>query len=47
MPVVRQIVRDAARDNYSFSSIVMGIVKSVPFNMERLPEDDRPTAKVQ
>ena len=24
MPTVRQIVRDAARDNYRFSSLVMG-----------------------
>ena len=33
MPGVRKIVRDAARDNYRFSSIVMGIVKSAPFQM--------------
>ncbi|MBM3820706.1 MAG: DUF1592 domain-containing protein [Acidimicrobiia bacterium] len=31
MPTVRAIVRDAARDNYRFSSIVLGIVKSAPF----------------
>jgi mono/diheme cytochrome c family protein len=35
MPAVRQIVRDASRDNYRFSSIVMGIVKSVPFQMRK------------
>ena len=35
MPAVRQIVRDAARDNYRFSSIVMGIVKSAPFQMRK------------
>ena len=35
MPAVRQIVRDASRDNYRFSSIVMGIVKSAPFQMRR------------
>ena len=35
MPAVRQIVRDAARDNYRFSSIVMGIVRSTPFQMRR------------
>ncbi len=35
MPTVRQIVRDAARDNYRFSSIVLGIVKSAPFEMKR------------
>jgi mono/diheme cytochrome c family protein len=33
MPAVRAIVRDAQRDHYRFSSIVLGIVKSVPFQM--------------
>ena len=28
MPLVRSIVRDAAKDNYRFSSLVMSIVKS-------------------
>ena len=31
MPTVRKIVREAARDNYRFSSIVMGIVRSDAF----------------
>jgi hypothetical protein len=31
MPGVRAIVRDAARNDYRFSSIVLGIVKSAPF----------------
>ena len=35
MPVVRAIVRDAARNNYRFSSLVTGIVTSVPFQMKR------------
>jgi hypothetical protein len=35
MPTVRQIVRDAARDNYRFSSLVTGIVKSAPFQMRK------------
>jgi len=38
MPTVRKIVRDAERDNYRFSSIVMGIAQSIPFQMERTPE---------
>ena len=38
MPVVRQIVRDAAKDNYRFSSIVSGIVKSAPFQMRKPAE---------
>ena len=33
MPMVRKIVRDAAKDDYRFSSVVMGIVKSAPFQM--------------
>jgi len=33
MPVVRAIARDAARDNHRFSSVVMGIVTSQPFQM--------------
>ena len=33
MPVVRSIVREAARNDHRFSAIVMGIVKSVPFQM--------------
>jgi mono/diheme cytochrome c family protein len=36
MPAIRRIVRDAARDNYRFSSIVMGIVKSPPFQMRKI-----------
>jgi len=32
-PAVRAIVRDAADDDYSFASIVKGIVGSVPFQM--------------
>jgi len=31
MPAVRQVVRQSAADDYSFSAIVMGIVQSVPF----------------
>jgi hypothetical protein len=31
MPVVRSIVRDAAKSNFRFSALVMGIVRSVPF----------------
>ena len=34
-PAVRKIVRDAAKDGYRFSSIILGIVKSVPFQMRR------------
>jgi hypothetical protein len=33
MPTVRSIVRDASRNGNRFSSIVMGIVRSTPFQM--------------
>ena len=33
MPVVRSIVRDAERDHYRFSSLVLGVVRSAPFQM--------------
>ena len=37
MPVVRAIVRDAGRNNYRFTSLVLGIVKSDSFQMNRKP----------
>jgi len=33
MPVVRAIVRDSKTKNYSFTSVVLGITQSVPFQM--------------
>jgi hypothetical protein len=33
MPVVRSIVRNAAKNNYSLQSIVLGIIDSYPFLM--------------
>ena len=36
MPAVRSIVRDAGRSDYRFTSIVLGIVKSVPFQMRAI-----------
>ena len=35
MPVVREIVRDASRQDYRFSALLTGIVKSVPFQMRK------------
>ena len=34
-PAVRAIVRNAARDDYRFSSLITGIVQSAPFQMRR------------
>jgi hypothetical protein len=39
MPTVRKIVREAAQNNYRFSSIVMGIVTCQPFEMRvKIPQ---------
>jgi hypothetical protein len=35
MPAVRGIVRDASKNNYRFSALVMAIVKSTPFQMKQ------------
>jgi hypothetical protein len=39
MPVIRGIVHEAARTDYRFSSIILGIVKSAPFQMRSKPGD--------
>jgi Protein of unknown function (DUF1585) len=41
MPVVRDIVRKAERQDYQFSGIIMGIVASPPFQMRVVGESDR------
>jgi hypothetical protein len=33
VPAVRRIVRESARDGYAVSSLVLGIVRSIPFQM--------------
>ena len=45
MPIVRSIVRDAGSQNYKFSSLVLGVVKSVPFQMrvKKLQDTDNKT----
>jgi hypothetical protein len=40
MPVIRGIVRDAARNDYRFSSLIMGIVKSTPFQMRKSSQSE-------
>ena len=42
MPVVRGIVHSAAQNEYRFSSLIMGIVKSEPFEMRRALESSQP-----
>jgi hypothetical protein len=38
MPTVRAIERESARDNHTFSSLVLAIVRSAPFQMTKAPE---------
>jgi hypothetical protein len=40
MPSVRAVLKDAARSDYRFSSIVLGIVKSPAFQMKVKSEDE-------
>ena len=44
-PTVRRIVRDAARDDHRWSSLVLGIVRSAPFQ-QRIVRDSEPEAHV-
>ncbi len=44
-PTVRQIVRDAARDDHRWSSLVLGIVRSAPFQ-QRIVRDSEPAERV-
>ena len=39
MPTIRTIVREAGQNDYRFSSIVLGIVKSIPFQMKEKAAD--------
>ncbi len=36
-PAIRQIVRRSAESNYSFDSLLLGLVKSAPFTMRKSP----------
>jgi hypothetical protein len=40
LPVIRMIRQDAADDNYKWSSIISGIVTSIPFQMRRAVSHD-------
>jgi len=40
MPAVRSIVRSAANNNYSFSSIVMGVINSDQFRKITVPNEN-------
>jgi hypothetical protein len=37
-PIIRKIVRDASADNQKWSSMILGIVNSTPFQMRRVKD---------
>ncbi len=39
MPLIRSIVRDAESKNYRFSSLILGIVRSEPFQVNQKEQD--------
>jgi cytochrome c5 len=46
LPEIRKIVKDSSKDNYKFSSLVMGIVTSPEFQQSRTPEAAPPATQV-
>ena len=44
-PAVREITREAESSDFRWSSIVLGIVKSAPFQMRRMPDADAVNAQ--
>ena len=45
MPTVRSIVHESAKDDYRFSTLVMQIVQSDPFQKRQVPKDTAPVQK--
>jgi hypothetical protein len=45
-PLVREVARTAAARNYRWSSIVLGIVRSAPFQMKKAPAPEAPQVAV-
>ena len=43
-PAIRRVVRDAAKDNYRFSSLVRGVVRTAAFQMRTKPEATAPAS---
>ena len=45
-PAIRRIAREAAKDEYRWSAIILGVVKSTPFSMGMMPVDQAPANSV-
>jgi len=47
-PAIRAIIKQAARNNYTFAALVLGVVESAPFQMRETPAAGEPkTARLQ
>ena len=47
MPAVRTILRDSARNHYRFSTLILGVVRSTPFQMRIKPQPESGAPPVQ
>jgi hypothetical protein len=47
MPTVRAIIRDAAATDYRWTTLILGLVKSVPFQMNRLADPEAAVTQPQ
>jgi hypothetical protein len=47
MPAVRSIVRASAPGDYRFSSLILGIVRSAPFQLRRTETAESSAARQQ
>jgi hypothetical protein len=45
MPTIRSIVKQGAKDDYRFATLVTAIVKSAPFRMKQIPDDKLPDSR--
>jgi hypothetical protein len=46
MPAVRKIIRDAKASDYRWSALILGVVRSMPFQMRRAEDDHHKEAPV-
>jgi hypothetical protein len=45
MPTIRAIVKQAAKDDYRFASLITAIVQSAPFRMQQIPPEKLPDTR--
>jgi hypothetical protein len=45
MPTIRSIVKQGAKDDYRFATLITAIVKSAPFRMKQIPDEKLPDSR--